>query len=332
MGFGESLFGRRGFVATALVVLIAVAGVGCSPVLTSQDVDAVGRFADAAKSYGTLPGAAIKAYEQAREDRIVLQAAATDVPLVGATSPAAEAAFDKMKQEVQTDRRLLTLADQADLQLKVLETYATLLQDLTSDKPFDELDKSATSLSGSIDKAIGEYNALYRQGKPAVPSIGSTVAEGVRGIAGVFIRYRQRVLLKGYVIKAEPIVKDITEDVKELMDPFVAAGGGSYIDGEYSALHNAAGGLPAGAKRLTLEQARLLNDAVDKVVTCETLATSAIKAADSYRDAHAKLVEAVNHKAKLEDVLASIATLREQVSAARELKKKIDADNAKKSS
>lgn len=228
-------------------------------------------------------------------------------------------------------------ARRADEALQILETYSELLLLLSSDNFTEELEKSSRSLGKSLDKAIGEYNERF---DAELKSIGAVVAAVVRGIGGLFIRYRQAALLKEYVRAADPMVKQVTKDVEEvaalLAEPALSADVQSIVELEpcdpvVYRLCFELSEFKDSFERLSLMEGRVdiravvhVSRAIEKIDATHKLARAAVEAAKKYRVAHRELKENVEKRKTLNARIAVIQALAEEIRAARRLHKALE--------
>jgi len=277
---------------------------GCA-VLNPSQVKEVGRFAEATQGYGTLPGAVISVYGEVAEENRLL-----------AVTAAAWALKD-MKSARQRHREFNEAANQADEALEILNLYASALTILTSDDFNTSLDESATAVGKSLDKAIAAYNDSYQKD---FSLIGSAAAQIVRGAGGVYLRYKQTVLLKEYVGLADPLIGALTKDVEDMIQDKISPNLKNLmtrVEREFinSANHHG---------RLDLGTVVRINQIFYRLEGAESLAEAAVSSAKRYREAHRALKEALSKKQDLKGVIEQITVLADEVKAARKLKKNFE--------
>lgn len=286
---------------------------GCA-VLTPSQVKEVGRFAEATQGYGALPGAVISMYgEAAEENRLLAVTGYTFRP----GDKTADQALQDMKSARQRRQEFTAAGKQADEALEILDLYASALTILTSDDFNTSLDESATAVGKSLDKAIAAYNDSYQKD---FSLIGSAAAQIVRGAGGIYLRYRQTVLLKEYVGLADPLIEALTKDVEDIIRDKVSPhlkDLTARVEREFinSANHHG---------RLDLSTVVRINQIFSRLEGAESLAEAAVSSAKRYREAHRALKEALGKKQDLKGVIEQITVLADEVKAARKLKEKFE--------
>jgi hypothetical protein len=303
---------RFSLLLTAILLAITLI-YGCA-VLTPSQVKEVERFAQATQGYGVLPGAVISMYgESAEENKLLVVTGYTFRP----GEKIADQALQDMKSARQRRQEFAAAAKQADEALEILNIYAAALTILTSDDFTTSLDESATAVGKSLDRAISAYNDSYDK---KFSLIGSSAAQVVRGAGGIYLRYKQTVLLKEYVECADPVIEALTKDVEEIIQDKVSPNLKELtarVEREFinSANHHV---------RLDLNTVVRINQIFHRLEGAESLAEAAVSSARRYREAHHALKEALNKKQDLKGYLEQITVLAEEVKAARKLKKKFE--------
>jgi hypothetical protein len=306
---GKLQFGWQAGAVWLAITLIS----GCA-VLTPSQVKEVGRFAQATEGYGAVPGAVISMYGQVAEENRLL---AVTGYTFRAGDRTADQALEDMSSARQRHREFTAAAKQADEALEILSLYASALTILTSDSFSTSLDESATAVGKSLDKAILAYNDSYQKD---FSLIGSTAAQVVRGAGGIYLRYKQTVLLKEYVGLADPLVEALTRDVENMIQEKVSPNLKNLmarVEREFinSANHHG---------RLDLDTVVRINQIFYRLEGAESLADAAVSSAKRYRDAHRALKEALGKKQDLKGVIEQITVLADEVNAARKLKKNFE--------
>ncbi|MDD5007097.1 MAG: hypothetical protein PHU49_04245 [Syntrophorhabdaceae bacterium] len=313
-----------------LVISLLVINGGCG-VLTKTQVKEVNKFAVAAKNYSEMPGIVIEEHAKIRKNRQILMAS---------TYCDGEAALEAIKTALTQQETLTIKGRQTDATLQVLKDYADLLVNLTSDNFTNELQASCETLGKNIDKGIGQYNKM--EGTD-LGLFGSGVAAIIRGLGGIYVRSEQEKALKQAITSADPVIRSMTLTIEEIMALYLDADQlqnikGLTTDKGQSALEPL--GLLTQEKKEVMEKYRAtvgryegkqppglplaVANEIEASDNAARLAASALKAADSYRQAHAALAKVVLEKQDLPDVIDVIQVLIDEVKAAQELKKKLD--------
>lgn len=318
----------RGSFTIGILILLLV-GTGCS-ILTKNQVKEVNKFAVAAKAYTDMPGAVVAEHGKIRKIKQVIKASSYGEP---------DVALDAIEIGIAQQDAILERGRKADAALNVLSNYSELLVKLTADDFTTELQASSEILGKNIDKGIAEYNKL--SGAP-VGVFGSKVAAAVRGIGGIYIKYKQEKALKEAVESADKVIPEMMRSVQGLMFTYLdedqvqqvkkTLGNdtlpdlpGDLLSSEKKEIINA---YKFAVKQFASKQPpclpKMVADQIEAVNSTSELAVKTIIAADSFNRAHAKLVETVNEKRNLPKAIDEIQVLSDQVKSAIELKKKID--------
>ena len=325
---------RKLNILSSLAILITVAGAlaGCA-VLTKSQVKEVERLAQATKTYDQLPGDAIRAYQEAfltgRELEITSRAIEDKKD--------ADANWQKLVEAVGLDRQLAEQAGRADDALQVIDTYAELLGQLTADTFTRELEKSSEALAESLEKAIAKYNKVYGANLDA--SFSSAVAAAVRGLGGIYIKWRQAKLLRAYVELFDRAVPTLTEDVVNLAEllscpcgdskcacvshPSTACPSHIRLCAELSAVQVRFWGAAKRSRRADFDTVDATATVLRRLqATCE-LGTAAASGARRYRAAHAALRANLEKRRRLTALIEEVQVLVNEMKAARKLRDKL---------
>ncbi len=297
---------KNSFVVCFLALLIFASG--CA-VLTPSQVKEVNKFAVAARNYGTLPGAVINSHADIRE---------TGKMLLVSIEAESNIALEQLEKILEYRKSYKAKADKADGALDILNDYAELLVALTSDSYTNELQGSAENISRSIDKGIKTYNKMYSKD---FSLFGSGVAAIVRGVGGVCIKSAQSKALKKAVTDADPIVKDMTIAIEDLLKLYTG-----------NLMENARVDLRRAYMKVVRRHGGLLPFTTVSIVGKELvsiddtirLAEDAKRAAKAFREAHGALANNVKQKQSLKGIIEQIEVLADEVKVARKLKKKLD--------
>ncbi|MHB8522353.1 MAG: hypothetical protein ACYDH9_16555 [Limisphaerales bacterium] len=303
-------------VVGASILAGCVLGGGCA-VLTKSQVQEVKAFARAAENYGTLPGQPIRVYASVdRVDRVMIVSARNF-----SEPDAREKGWEELQKANASSSAFEAIATQTDRALDILNTYAELLITLTSDQFTDSLETGAKALGTSLDQAITRYNEGVRQPKGASPLglIGGTVAAVVRGGVGVGIRHRQARYLKAYVTAAQPVMGDLTADVRTLMTNEVLTAVNELESRFKDDFKTAAG----RRQTMSLDTLESVADAQEQIRRARELCHSAATAAGKFSAAHARLAQDLSHRKTLESHIAEIEALADEIKQAKKLRSEL---------
>jgi len=296
---------RRSFCALLLAFALTS---GCA-VLTRSQVGQVKQFAAAAKTYDSIPADVLIA----RRDIGVTDAALTTSTLTDPNS-----AWQKAETAASSYSFLSAQSQRLSQALKILDVYSDLLTTLSSNTFNDSLNKSATALGNNLDKLVRDYNTSF---KGNLPAVGAVAGAAVRGLGGIFIRYKQAQLLKAYVDQADPMIAQLTLDIEALLNDFIQ---GRFFEKQADDIQtNFQGEMHLTPDKITLATAQSVIEALIKIQAARELVQRSLTATGQFRLAHEKLKDALNEPVKLSIAAEEIQTLAVEIKAADQVRKSI---------
>lgn len=291
---------------------------GCA-VLSSDQIAEVQQFANATRDYGTLPGTVLVAYANVRSTNNVLLLETTHYG-----DPArAQAAWELLDETTRETTKFLDSSAKIDDALRILDDYSAQLSALSSGDYTEQIEQSASTLGQSIDGAVATYNKQYAA---SVASPGAVAATVVRGLGDWYVKVQQARLLKQRILAADPLVQTLTAHIETGLAPFAQQHGSQ---GEANLMLNereTLGGLfRAAGSRHDLGPGFVVRvaSADAQIDTASALATSAIRSARRYREAHARLVAAMTDPGLLPRAQDDIAAVRAEVDATRRFEQRL---------
>jgi hypothetical protein len=308
----------RVFVRSILLGVVASLLGACS-ILTERQVDAVARFAKATDGFPQSPVAVSGAHADARRDRGLLEAAAARTP---------EAAITKLRAVATTRQALRKVSAEIETSTSVLSDYADLLTVLSSDEFTAELQNQAVALGNSIDGGVSTFNQLTGRD---LESPGAVVAGIVRAGGGLVIRRMQQKALERAVIGGEEAIHGITTEVECLMAVYLTEeqlppGGGCKTAQGLFLMEEESVEVVYPRLDRSLATAERAEAAILKSQAGVELAQSTIQAARGYREAHAKLKQAIEDDSGIEGLIAQIDALATEVKAGNAVRKQLKED------
>jgi hypothetical protein len=303
----------------AYLVLVSVSIfsiTGCA-VLTSSQVDEIKRFSQATDAYTNLPGNLTRLYGELLRDSQLLDLSIeefnTDDPLT------AESAWNKIVVAYDSEQTFSQLGNRMDTALHVLKIYSDLLGKLASDDYTESLDKSSERLGKSLREAIDTYNDNFRKDDP-LPFININIARGARLAGGLFLRYRQAQVLKDVIEKADPLVQELMDDVREISN-IMADNYKHYEDDD----------LKVRFKNVAIEMGRLntatytfVYNNISRARAGQKLAEKVGKSATTYASAHRALLNNTRIRMNIRGMIDQIQVLRNEIKAAKDIGKKLE--------
>lgn len=281
---------------------------GCA-VLTDSQVDVVGDFAKAADKYSDLPGSVVEMHANTMLAENIYFIASLSAPdsISRKLSSSTKVYLDTMKK-----------AREADAALNVIDTYVKLLTKLTSNDFTEQLQEEAGNLGTEIDGAVRQYNTLAGTN---IDGFGAAVASVIRAGGGIIIRYKQTKALKKAVDGAEPVIKEISKSVTDLMDSYISSLGPLAAKGlvdEYKGLLN------SKKSNNSVKDVQNVSQLLLKAKTIKPLAEKTKKAMITFQAAHTKLYDKLKERQTLKGAIAEIKVLYGEIRSAQKLKKEIE--------
>ena len=312
---------RLWFWMCASLLPLSMALAGCS-VLTDSQVTTINNFAQATKGFSASPAAVIEAHATLRDERGLL---------VASTMTTSENALKTLERGMRQEDRLRQKAPAATAALNILDTYSDLLSALSSDKFTDDLKSKSISLGTALDQDIDSLNKLTGG---SIQSFGDLVAGIVRGGGGILVRHMQQKALYQAVTNADGAVGQATGAVEALMAEYMNPSDpqmpnlnlftqeATEIKENFPMMHS------GPSHRWDVQTLDRVHRALRSSERGLALAKACSDAAVSYRQAHAKLVQAIKSDSDPASLIAEIKTLAQQVKAGQkvrdELKKKAE--------
>jgi hypothetical protein len=305
----------------AFLALLAALS-GCA-VLTESQVSEVRRFSKATDDYTELPGSVITAYGELRRDVILLDASRKQLDArtrSGNPDPAAAAAaWERVTTAYEQETEYDQNGKQLDAQLAILDRYADLLGRVVSDEYTDALGESAAQLGSSISDATKAYNQAFRAGQPPISDVGGAIAAGIRAAGGLYIRHRQAAVLRETVRAADPMIQELMDDVTATADLMAE----SFANQETNALGPTFESVATRSGRLDVVAFERVYDDLARARRGGALAKQVGAAAQTYKLAHARLVEETTKRRDLKVAIEEIQTLRAEIDAAKKVEAKV---------
>jgi len=190
----------------------------CS-VLSESQLENINTFARTAKNYSNFPSEAVKKSQQLHYNNDVLEASAIpDSSLVIRSLAKAEAQF-------QTG---VAFSKKMDVSLQLIQTYAALLAQLSSDSYTDDLGRNAKELGGNLNNAISLFNAELSTKIPSKVGIG--LSQVIAIIGDRVIKNKQSKALQKFIPIGDTLIEltrfnlvsALDADLKPLIESYKA--------------------------------------------------------------------------------------------------------------
>jgi hypothetical protein len=307
-----------------ILILCVMLGLMACAVLTSSQVSEVKNFVQASEAYTELPGALVQSYGILLRDNELLKVSRYEFGKrgVGGAIDTAQAntAWNDIKKAYELEEELSVAGKRMDGALAVLKTYSNILSVLVSDEYTKALGEITVKLGKSLDNSIESYNKKYRADNP-LEKIGGLVGQVVRSAGGIYIRHRQYIILRDTLQAADPLIKNLMAEVKDIasnqMKPAIENYEKNYLSKEFKSVANNSGRLSVTVVMFVYEDLRRTRQAA-------LLSDQVAKAADTYALAHEKLVGKTRKRQDLDQVIDELQALRKEVEEANKVKKNIE--------
>jgi hypothetical protein len=186
---------------------------GCA-VLSDSQVESVHAFAVTAKNYTNFPSEAVRKSQKLQYHNNVLEASA----LVDSNQVIHSLDIAKTQYE-----KGLTFSDKMDLSLNLIQSYAALLAQLSSDSYSDDLGRSAKELSGELNGAIDIFNAQLSTKIPA--NVGKGIAQIITIIGNRIIKNKQAKAIQKFVPLGDTLIQltsnNLVSALNEELEPLI---------------------------------------------------------------------------------------------------------------
>lgn len=309
--------------AMVLILSLVVSTTGCA-VLTASQVQEVGKFAKASKSYSELPGALMKTYGELLRNSELLNIARKQFGQVdkngGIDTSAANDAWTSIRDAYKDETEFEAAGKRMDAALLVLEEYSDLLTSLVSGDSAEALSRSAEAFGKSLDEATEVYNNRYRADNP-LEKVGGSIAMAVRSAGGLYIRAKQAAILKVILKDADPLIGGLMDEVKlialEKFKPALQNYENNYLQNNFKSLAN-------NKKNLDIFTVSFVYYNLYKTRQTIILADKVAEAAEIYKNAHSEMVENTRTRMTIKEAMHQVEALSAEVSAANNVKDEVN--------
>lgn len=321
MKFQKLKFDAALFLMLSLFLILVTSG--CA-VLTASQVKAVEKFANASESYSELPGTLAKTYGELLRDSDLMVVARKEFGQPdengGIDASVANDAWDSILDAYKDETDFEAAGKRMDAALLILRAYSDVLTALVSGDSADALSGSGEAFGKSLDGATEAYNKKYRADDP-LKKVGGTIAMAVRSAGGLYVRARQASILKATLKDADPLIAGLMDEVKlialEKIKPSLQNYEENYLQNDFKLLAN-------NNKKIDISTVLFVYDNLYKTRQTIFLAENVADAAETYKKAHAELVENTRTKMTLREAMQQVEALSAEVNAANKVKDKVD--------
>ena len=276
---------RKNLIIFCLPVVIIS---GCA-VLSNSQLKNINAFATAAKGYSAFPGEVVRQSQQLHYNNDILEASAL---------PDSALMLRSLRQAKEQLDIGFAFSNQMDLSLQLIQQYAALLAQLSSDDYTDELGNTTTELCASLGKTVDLFNQQLSTKIPA--SVGSGISEIIRSIGGRVIKSKQARALKHFIPIADTLIQvtrsnlvdALNTNLKTLIESYKATFQSDFNTIVFNHIEKA-----------NYNMLRFYIQTNEDFKNVELLREKCIQAAETMASSHKELTENIMKKKSLEELL-----------------------------
>lgn len=220
----------------------------------------------------------------------------------------------------------LKKALKADLTVKIIAHYATALYDLSSPKPIEALSQSSENLGKNIDKLIGQYNSLA-VGKNLPEGIGPLVSGAISMAGKQFVRAKQAREIKKLILAGDTLIGILSDNLaveleRLLIKEWIPALKADLAIRQENLLANLN---PKGDYKAyyATQYNKEIAAIIVRIDNLEQLTGEVLKVTRKIKKAHAQIVETMQQKKKITEILSETYELYLSAKELADLYKKI---------
>ena len=171
-------------------------------------------FGQLTQNFSAYPGYVVSSYNTVHQQQQLFFANGLPTPAEH-YNMIAEASDFKVKSDL--------INPQIDLSLKIVDRYAHALILLTADKNSKALDTASKDLGLNLEKLIGSYNAV--SGSTPLPTgIGGAIGQVIASGGNIYIRKKQAEEVRKIIPLADTIIAQMTTNILVLLNGQPGAG------------------------------------------------------------------------------------------------------------
>jgi hypothetical protein len=189
-----------------LIVVFAFLLPACS-VLSDSQITNINVFATTASHYNNYPSAIFKKRAGLHlEYQLLASIQLTDSSLLDMEVNRAKANYDMM----------MALSAKFDLSIQLIQQYAGLLVELSSDKYTKGMNNSSVGLGANLDGLVSAYNGVSKDTLPA--GIGGELSNVVWALGRRVTQTKQAVALKQFIPRGNILITSAVNSLVEVLD------------------------------------------------------------------------------------------------------------------
>jgi hypothetical protein len=303
-----------------IYVLTSVLACSCAS-LTKSQLNEIQVFGHLTQNFSAYPGNVVSNYNTVHQQQQLFFANGLGTPAEH-YNMIAEASDFKIKSNLITP--------QIDLSLKIIDRYAQALILLTADRHSKALDTASKGLGLNLEKLISSYNTV--SGSNSLPTgIGGAIGQLIASGGGIYIRKKQAEEVRKIIPLADTIITQMTDNIVVFLSGQTGTGQNNLPQLIISEKENIARsyrrflglnreqvsmrrGKDTTGYRGTIVRERFagLDDdreclrLLENLNYTEQLRLQCITATKNLRKAHKKLLESVQQKKELKEIIAEV--------------------------
>lgn len=199
---------------------------GCS-ILTKPQLQSIKIYAVATQEYAQYPGQLIKDYVEIQSNIFLISS-----PLISHPDRAAR----RLLSHHNDKTAILGEAEKLDLSFDILKEYAKSMEILANPDYFRKVQQTLENTGNNLDHLIESYNSKFDQN---IPGLGGLVYQSLVLGSKTYMDQKRGQLLKEYIMKGEPIIREISKFTKQFLEEKVGEEWIKDIDLELESSHSA---------------------------------------------------------------------------------------------
>lgn len=196
--------------------------------LTKPQLESIKIYAVATQEYAQFPSLLIKDYVEIQSNIFLISS-----PLISNPERAARRLLSHHKDKTA----ILVEAEKMDLSFEILKEYAKSMEILANPDYFQKVEQTIENSGNNLDHLIENYNSKFDKNIPG--GLGGLFYQSLVFGSKTYLDQKRGQLLKEYIIKGEPIIKEISEFTKGFLKEKVAEEWIKDIDLELESSHSA---------------------------------------------------------------------------------------------
>lgn len=196
-----------------IYMLSSILACSCAS-LTRSQLNEIRVFGQLTQNFSAYPGFVVSSYNTVHQQQQLFLANGLPTPAEH-YNLIAEASDFKAQSDL--------ISPQIDLSLKIVDRYAQALILLTADRYSKSLDTASKGLGLNLEKLITSYNAVSRSA-PLPTGIGGAVGQLIASGGNLYIRKKQSEEVRKIIPLADTIIAQMTDNILVLLNGQPGAG------------------------------------------------------------------------------------------------------------